>query len=306
MKVTPVSEEAFPAGLVSVNVRLVVPPTGMLAAPNALLMLGGVPTVSVAVAWLPVVPVGGGVVEVTLPVVLVWGPEAAPVTVTLNVHGVPTTMVAPDRTMLLGAVVVRVPPQTPAGEEVATVTPLGRLSVNPTPASATGLPVGLVMVKFSEDVAFRAIVLGLNTLAIDGGATTVRDTVLLVLPVPASFELIGPVVLLTVPGVELVTFTERLHDVPVASDMLLALTVPLPTFGAKVPPQVFVVVSGLATVTPLGKGSLNCMPVRLISVLAGLVMVKPSVEVPPEGMLDGLNDLLMVALALHLPLLPAM
>lgn len=71
VNVTPVSEEVFAAGLVSVKVRVVVPFTGMLASLNFLLIEGGVPTVSVAVAWLPVVPVGAGVVEVTLPVVLV-------------------------------------------------------------------------------------------------------------------------------------------------------------------------------------------------------------------------------------------
>jgi len=45
-------------------------------------------------------------------------------------------------------------------------------------------------------------------------------------------------------------------------------------------------------------------PVRLTSAFE-FVMVKPSLEVPPTGMLVGANDLLMVALDLHLPALPA-
>ena len=62
------------------NVRLVVPFNGMLAAPKALAMDGGEATVKFAVAVLPVPPL----VELTAPVVFVYCPEAAPVTVTEN------------------------------------------------------------------------------------------------------------------------------------------------------------------------------------------------------------------------------
>lgn len=62
----PVRGVAF--GLLMLNVKLVVPFTKMVAAPNALVMVGlGVPTAKLALAVLPVPPF----VEVTLPVVLV-------------------------------------------------------------------------------------------------------------------------------------------------------------------------------------------------------------------------------------------
>src|SRR5262249_52080244 len=67
-------------GFVMVKLSEVLPFSGILAAPNTLAMLGGVATVRFAVAVLPVPPL----VELTLPVVLVYWPDAAPVTVTLN------------------------------------------------------------------------------------------------------------------------------------------------------------------------------------------------------------------------------
>jgi hypothetical protein len=57
----------LPGGLAIVNVSEVDPPTGMVAAPKPLVMLGGDATVRLAVAVAPVPPL----VEVTLPVVFV-------------------------------------------------------------------------------------------------------------------------------------------------------------------------------------------------------------------------------------------
>src|SRR5438477_5317912 len=113
-------------------------------------------------------------------------------------------MVAPDKEMVVGLVVVKVPPQTVA-DALATVRPVGSVSVNATPVSATVLAAGLVMVKVNEVVAFRAMVFGLKTLAIEGGATTVNTAVLLVAPVPPSVEVIALVVLLLAPAVVPVT-----------------------------------------------------------------------------------------------------
>ena len=169
----------------------VVPFNGICAAPNNLVIVGGEATVKLALAVLPVPPF----VEVTLPVVLVYRPEAAPVTVTLNWHWLFTAIVAPVSAMPVGLVVVNVPPQTVA-DALATVSPVGNVSVNATPVKATVLAAGLVMVKVNDVVAFSAMVFGLKTLAIEGGATTVRTAVLLVVPVPPSVEVIAPVVLL--------------------------------------------------------------------------------------------------------------
>jgi hypothetical protein len=112
--------------------------------------------------------------------------------------------------MPVGAVVVRVPPQT-MGEALATVRPVGRVSVKATPVNGTALAAGLVMVKVSEVVAFRAMALGLKTLAIDGGATTLIESEA-VPPVPPSVEVTLPVVLFCKPAAMPVTFTENTHE----------------------------------------------------------------------------------------------
>ena len=109
LKAMPVSpSDVF--GLLSVKVNEVLAPTKMLDAPKALVIVGGVATVKLAVAVLPVPPF----VEVTFPVVLVNCPAAAPVTVTLNWHWLFAAIVAPVKAIPVGAVVVSVPPQTVA------------------------------------------------------------------------------------------------------------------------------------------------------------------------------------------------
>ena len=89
--------------------------------------------------------------------------------------------------------VVSVPPHTVA-VAFATVSPVGNVSVNATPLRATALAAGFVMVNVSEVVAFKAMLLGLNTLAMDGGASTLMLAEA-VPPVPPSTEVTLPVVL---------------------------------------------------------------------------------------------------------------
>jgi hypothetical protein len=169
-------------------------------------MVGGVATVKLVVAVLPVPPF----VDVTFPVVLVNCPEAAPVTVTLNWHWLFSAIVAPDNAIPVGAAVVSVPPQTVA-EALATVSPAGRVSVNAMPVSVSTFAAGLVMVKVREAVAFRAMLFGLKTLAIDGGASTLIE-VEAVPPVPPSVEVTLPVVLFCSPAAIPVTFTAKLQE----------------------------------------------------------------------------------------------
>src|SRR5215471_10637688 len=102
-------------------------------------------------------------------------------------------MVAPESEMPVGLVVVNVPPHT-VEVLLATVSPVGNVSVNATPVSATVLAAGLAMLKVNDVVAFKAMLVGLKALAIDGGATTVRFAVA-VLPVPPLVEPTLPVVL---------------------------------------------------------------------------------------------------------------
>src|SRR4051794_35134866 len=205
LKATPVSGiDAF--GFEMLKVSEVEPFSRMLAAPKAFVIVGGVATVKLAVAVLPVPPL----VEVTFPVVLVYCPAAAPVTVTENWQVPPAAIVAPESEIPVGLVVVSVPPQT---VEVlfATVSPVGSVSVNATPVSATAFAAGLVMVNVSEVVAFRAMLLGLKTLVIDGGATTLIDAEA-VPPVPPSVEDTFPVVLFCVPAAIPVTLTENVQE----------------------------------------------------------------------------------------------
>src|SRR5438067_148383 len=107
--------------------------------------------------------------------------------------------------MPVAAVVVTVPPQTVA-LALATVRPVGSVSVKATPVNGSTLAAGLVIVNVSDVLEFKGIVVGLNALAIEGGASTLIDA-LAVPPVPPSFELTGPVMLFCAPAAMPVTFT---------------------------------------------------------------------------------------------------
>jgi hypothetical protein len=165
---TPVSATvAF--GFVMVKVTLVVPPSGIVAAPNALVTCVGDSTVIVAVA----VPPGPLSVEVTLPVVLTFTPDVVPRMMTLNVHEPLAASVPPDREMVDEAsVAVTVPaPQEPVSPlGVATITPAGKLSVKATPLSEAPA-LGLLMVKVKVVFVWTSIKAAPNALLIVGGAT---------------------------------------------------------------------------------------------------------------------------------------
>src|SRR5579859_274414 len=179
-------------GLLMLKVNAVLAFSSMPAAPKALVMVGGAPTVRLALAVFPVPPL----VELTAPLVLVYWPDAVPVIFTTTVQEVLTAMLPPVRLMLVDpATAVAVPPQVlerPFGVE--TTRPVGSVSLNATPASATALAAGLVMVNVSDVVPFSGIVVGLNALAIEGGATTLMLAEA-VPPVPPSVEVTFPVVL---------------------------------------------------------------------------------------------------------------
>jgi len=255
---TPVSARLV-FGFVMLKVSEVVPFSGMLAAPKALVIEGGVATLRLAVAVLPVPPL----VEVTLPVVFVNCPAAAPVTVTLNWHWPFAAMVAPVRAMPVGAVVVSVPPQTVV-DALATVKPVGSVSVNATPVRETAFAAGLVIVNVSEVVAFSAMLAGLKTLAIEGGAITLMLAEA-VPPVPPSVEVTLPVVLFLVPAVVPVTFTLNVQELLAAIVPPERLITPVPAVAVTVPaPQVPVRPFGVATTRPAGKVSLKATPVNAV------------------------------------------
>ena len=271
-----------------VKVSDVVPFNGMVAAPNALAIDGGEATVKLAEAVFPVPPL----VEVTFPVVLVYCPEAAPVTVTLNWHWLLTAIVAPVSAIPVGAVVVSVPPQTVA-VELATVRPVGRVSVKATPVSGSTLAAGLVIVKVNEVVAFNAIVEGLKTLAIDGGASTLMLAEA-VPPVPPSVEVTLPVVLVCKPAAMPVTFTENVQEPLAAIVPPLRLITFVPAVAVIVPaPHVPVRPFGVEITKPAGRVSLKATPVSP-TVVFGLVIVKLKLVEPFRGMLAAPKALAMV------------
>jgi len=232
----PVSGMALETGLVMSKVREVDPFSGILAAPNALVIVGGVATARFAVAVLPVPPF----VEVTLPVVFVKFPDAVPVTLTWTAQLLPVAMVPPVRVMLPEpATAVAVPPHVlvvPLG--VATTIPAGNVSVKATPVSATALAAGFVTVKVREVVPFKGIAATPKALAIAGGAATLIDAEA-VPPVPPSVDVTLPVVLFCVPAAAPVTFTEKVHEVLWARVAPVKLITLVPAVAVIVPaPQV--------------------------------------------------------------------
>ena len=133
VKAIPVRLAVF--GFVMLKVSEVEPFNGMLAAPNALVIVGGASvTVRLADAVPPVPPS----VEVTLPVVLFLIPAVVAVTFTEKVHEVEAARLAPVRLMTpVACVAVIVPPPQepvrPFGVEITR--PAGSVSLKPTPVS---------------------------------------------------------------------------------------------------------------------------------------------------------------------------
>lgn len=220
--------------LVTVNISEVVPPTGTVAAPNALLIVGGLATVSVAVLLVAPVP---PLVELTAPVVLFFTPAVAPVTVTVNVQVPPAATDPPVSEIVFVPVIVNVPPPQVLDVPLTTVRPVGSTSVTATPLSAT-VAFGFVIVKLRLVVAPNAMFGAPKALLIVGGATTVIVAVLLAVPVPPLAALTAPVVLFLTPAVDPVTVTVIVQVELVAIAPPLKLIVPGAVVVKVPPPQV--------------------------------------------------------------------
>ena len=140
------------------------------------------------------------------------------------------------------------------------------------------------MVNVSEVVAFRAMLLGLNTLAIDGGASTLMLAEA-VPPVPPSVEVTLPVVLFCNPAAVPVTLIENVQDALAAIVPPVRLITFVPAVAVIVPaPQVPVRPFGVEITRPAGSVSLKPTPVSA-AVVFGFVMVKLSEVEPFNGML---------------------
>jgi hypothetical protein len=253
-------------GFEMVKVSDVEPASPIEAAPNAFVMLGGVPTIRFAVAVFPVPPF----VEVTGPVVLVETPGFAPVTFTLKVQDVPAAIVAPARlTAPAPAVAVIVPPahdpERPLG--VATVIPAGNVSVNATPANGAVFAAGFVMVKLRVELPFGEMAVGLNAFTMEGGVTT-KMLAEAVPPAPPSAEVTFPVVLFCVPAAIPVTFTANVHE-PLATRVAPVRLIATEPCVAVMEPAVHVPARPLGeeTTRPAGSASVNPTPDRLCAAL---------------------------------------
>src|SRR5262249_31904538 len=170
-------------------------------------------TVTDALAVLPV----PALADVTLPLVLFLTPAVVPVTSTLTVQLPDAAIVPPLNVSVVSpALGVNVPPhEVDAFGVLATASPDGSVSVNPTPVRAVVVLV-LFIVKVRVVVPPRGIVASVNAFEMLGAPMTVIIAVLLVAPAPLSVELMTPVVLLCTPADTPVTVTLN-EQVPLAA-----------------------------------------------------------------------------------------
>lgn len=198
-------------------------------------------------------------------------------------------MVAPESEMVFPPLVVSVPLQTVL-VPLAIVSPAGSTSVKATPVRATELTAGLVMVKPSDVVVFTAIELGLNALAIEGGATTTMLAEAAP-PVPPSFDVTALVVLFLVPALVPVTFTLKVQEAlaaRLAPDRLITLVFCVAVIVP--PPHEPVRPLGVEMTNPTGKVSVKPTPVSVVPF--ELLTAKLRLIEPLNGMLAAPNPLL--------------
>jgi hypothetical protein len=264
-------------GFVIVKLRVVVPPTGMVAAPKLFVIVGGLRTVKLAVPALPVPP--SGELAVTE---LLTTPAVIPVTFTENVQESPALRFAPARLIVVEpATAVVVPPsQVPATGGLATCKPPVNVSVKLMPVKAP-VEFGFVTVKLKVVVPPAGMVAAPKLFVIVGGLSTVKLAVPAV-PVPPSGEL-AVTELLTRPAVVPITFTENVQCAPelrVAPARLIEVD---PATAVMVPPsQVPVITLGVETTSPPVKVSVKLMPVKVPDEF-GFETSKFKVVVPPTG-----------------------
>ena len=157
--------------LLIVKLRVVLLWSGMLAAPKVWVTVGGTVTLRLADAVLPVPPL----VEVTVPVVLVQSPPAAPVTFNVMVHDAPVAIFAPDKLTLLDpAVALTVPAvhEFVSPLEFATTIPAGKASVKATPVRPATFAPGLVIVKLRVVFPFSGMRGAPKDFVMEGGSST--------------------------------------------------------------------------------------------------------------------------------------
>src|SRR5947209_5830131 len=233
-----------------VKPKLVVPPSAILAPPNALMITGGATTVIAALEVLPVPPL----VELTC-TLLFFTPDVVPVMFTEMVQEEPGAREAPVKLTLEDpSAAVAVPLQVLLRSPgVATTKPLGRLSVKAVPFRVK-LALVLLRVNVRLVVPFNGIVAAPKTFATVGGLMTVRFAEE-VLPLPASVESIVTLLLYKPSGLALTS--TLIVQAPTGRAALLKLMVPVPAVAVTVPPQAFTTLGVAATTMPAGSVSVK-------------------------------------------------
>lgn len=264
--------------LLMVKISSEVPPGGIMDGTKDLLKPGGASTVIDAEAVFP----APNSLDETVEVVLFFTPAVVPVTFTVIVHD-PLAATPPPERLTEPVVDCAVPPQVFVRIGPAE-SPLGSVSVNPTPVCAIGS--GFVMVKVKLVEPPIGIVPAPKTLLIARGVPT-KSVALGCWLGGASAEITAPEVFTYFPALAAVTLT-------VIEQELLTLpndSCTDPVVVVSVPRQLSETV--LTSVTPDGKVSVNLTKVNGSAPL-GFVIAKVRALTPPGAMLEGLNDLVKV------------
>ena len=199
-------------------------------------------------------------VDETLPVMLVSGPDAVPVTFTVIVHE-PLTGIVPlaSTTEAVPAVAVVVPAQllsNPFG--VATSIPAGKLSVTAAPVKATALELVRVRVSVVTPPTGRT---GTPNALLTVGGTATKVVAVAAMPVsvtPAVFDAVGAEVVLTAgPAAIPLTVAEITHELGSAPPRVNAATV-IVVAVLVTAPAIQVLVAVPTIVRPAGMVSVNC------------------------------------------------
>ena len=225
-------------------------------------------------------------VDETLPVMLVSGPDAVPVTFTVIVHE-PLTGIVPlaSTTEAVPAVAVVVPPQVltnPLG--VATSKPAGKISVIAAPVKSTAL--GFLSVRVREVTPPTGSTGTPNALLTVGGTAT-KVVAVAGVPVsvtPAVFDAVGAEVVLTAgPAAIPLTVAEIMQILPAARV----------NAGTVIVVVVLVALQLLVTNPKIarlaGKVSVNWTLVSGVALM--LLTTMANVVVAPSGKLAWANDL---------------
>jgi hypothetical protein len=151
--------------------------------------------------------------------------------------------------------------------------------VNATPVRPTVFAAGFMMVNVNVEFPPGITTPGLNTLPIEGGATTARLAEA-VPPAPPSLETTALVVLFCAPAVMPVTFTVKLQEALAASPDPASVMLPDPSAAVIAPPpQAPVRPFGAEITKPAGSASVKPTPVSDAAAL-GFDTVNVS-ELPP-------------------------